>query len=471
MSAPDTRAASAKARRGTLGEAAGPEGTSDAWLPRPGDLVARKFRIERLLGRGGMGAVFVAQHELLQKRVALKLMVSDIAMHPEALPRFLNEARAAARVRGEHVAHVIDVGTLRRGVPYMVLEYLEGADLSCLLEAREKFPVDEAVDVVMQALEGLAQAHAIGVVHRDFKPSNLFVTRRADGSALVKVLDFGISKGGNADDNAREITRSNALLGTPPYASPEQLCDSKNVDVRTDVWSAGVVLFELLTGAVPFGGDSNAARIASTLEQAPAPLRSVLPGADPRLEAVLARCLAKDREDRFANVAELAEALVPFAPPAAEALVEQIRAALSLPAPAAVSVEGAPGGSCSEPRPRGARGGRAWRRWAVAGVVVVVVVAVGLRWGTGRQSDRAAVRAPGARTFVSGPPFARAEVARQDVAVDPSADEPPERPTAAPRASQEKRPPAPALAAPSSTTSVAKPAPGLDPAWVLGGRH
>jgi serine/threonine-protein kinase len=290
----------------------------DPTLPQPGDLVAGKFRIERLLGRGSMGAVFVAEHELLRRRVALKLMISDIAAHPEAVPRFLSEARAAARLQDEHVAQVIDAGTLEHGVPYMVLEYLEGADLARLLAARGAFPATEAVGYLLQALDGLARAHALGIVHRDLKPSNLFLTRRADGSPVVKVLDFGISKvDASTDMSNPDITGARAALGTPPYASPEQLCDSRGVDARADVWSAGVVLYELVTGALPFPGGAAAQQVAATLEPSPSPLRGKLTDVDPGLEAIVMRCLSRDRWQRFANVEELARALEPYGPPAA----------------------------------------------------------------------------------------------------------------------------------------------------------
>jgi serine/threonine protein kinase len=305
---------------------------ADLRLPEPGELVAQKFRIERLLGRGGMGAVFVAQHEILRQRVALKLILAEYALSPDALPRFLNEARALARIQGEHVARVIDIGTLERGIPYMVLEYLEGADLDRLLEARGTFQVEEAIDCVLQAVEALARAHAVGVVHRDFKPSNLFFTRRADGTSLIKVLDFGVSKtvGPSASD---PITESGVTLGTPPYASPEQLCDSKSVDGRADIWSVGVVLYELLTGSLPFEGESVAERIAATLEQSPTTLSARLPGVDPGLERAVMRCLARSRDDRFDHVADLADALLPFAGAKGPALVNPIYRALGLDLP------------------------------------------------------------------------------------------------------------------------------------------
>src|SRR5580700_5275083 len=159
----------------------------DSHLPAPGDVLAGKYRVERLIGRGGMGAVFAAQHMLLNQRVALKLLLGELADSPEASARFLNEARAAAQIQGEHVARVLDIGQLPTGAPFMVLEYLEGADLSAVLHQRGPLPVSDVADFALQALDALAQAHAAGIVHRDLKPANLFLTQRHDGASLVKV--------------------------------------------------------------------------------------------------------------------------------------------------------------------------------------------------------------------------------------------------------------------------------------------
>ncbi len=216
----------------------------DAGLPKPGDLIAGKFRIERMIGRGGMGAVFSAQHEMLGQRVAIKMLLASVASNREVVARFLNEARLAARIEGEHVARVTDVATLDDGRPYMVIEYLEGSDLGQVLEACGPLPVPEAVDYVLQALEALAQAHAQGMVHRDFKPSNLFLARRSDGTTLVKVLDFGIAKAARplALEENQSLTKSNSMLGSPQYMAPEQLRNAKNVDAQTDIWAVGLTL-------------------------------------------------------------------------------------------------------------------------------------------------------------------------------------------------------------------------------------
>ncbi len=305
----------------------------DTGLPKPGDLLGGKFRIEALIGRGGMGAVFSAQHEMLGQRVAIKMLLSAVASNREAVARFLNEARAAARIEGEHVARVMDVATLDDGRPYMVIEYLDGSDLSQHLEARGPLPVREAVDHILQALEALAQAHARGIVHRDFKPSNLFLARRLDGTTLVKVLDFGIAKATQPQtfQESASVTRSNAILGSPQYMSPEQLRNPRNVDARTDIWAVGLTLYELLTGSAPFSGRTFGELFAAILEETAPPIRAQRPDVDPELEAIIARCLCRDVNQRYPNVTELAQVLARHGSPRAAFSVERIVSVLPPP--------------------------------------------------------------------------------------------------------------------------------------------
>ena len=284
----------------------------DTSLPSPGDVLAGKYQIERLIGRGGMGAVFAAQHMLLNQRVALKLLLGELADSQEASARFMNEARAAAQIQGEHVARVLDIGQLPTGAPFMVLEYLEGSDLSAVLHQRGPLPVAEVADYALQALDALAQAHAAGIVHRDLKPANLFLTRRHDGETLVKVLDFGISKNLTAV-GAQGMTSTRAVLGSPEYMSPEQLRTPRGVDARTDIWSIGVILYELLTGRMPFTGDTLPELFLQILEKTPPPVRSIRPDIPPAFEAVIARCMTHDPNGRYANVRELAAELMFFA--------------------------------------------------------------------------------------------------------------------------------------------------------------
>jgi len=224
----------------------------------PGTLLAGKYRVERVLGQGGMGVVVAAQHIHLEERVAIKLMLAEAAFSAEAVARFVREARAAAQLESAHVAKVSDVGTLEDGRPYMVMEYLDGHDLANVLAANGPLPLQDAIDYLLQASEAIAEAHSIGIVHRDLKPANLFLTRRRDRTPQVKVLDFGISKvSGSArssSDNA--LTRTSTLMGTPLYMSPEQMTSVRDVDARSDIWALGIILFELLTGAPPFVGET-----------------------------------------------------------------------------------------------------------------------------------------------------------------------------------------------------------------------
>jgi len=288
---------------------------SGSLASRPGTVLAGKYRVERVLGQGGMGVVVAATHLQLEELVAVKFMRPQHVTSQESVERFLREARAASKLKNEHVTRVYDVGVLESGEPYMVMELLEGSDLSELLRARGGvMPVAEAAGFVIQTCEALASAHVAGIVHRDLKPQNLFVSRRPDGSALIKVLDFGISKMTTPGVGDGSLTATTAVFGSPHYMSPEQMRSSKDVDGRTDIWSLGVCLYELLTGRVPFEGDSVIEIGAKVLREPPPPpsgLRADLP---PGLEVVVLRCLEKRADARFGNVAELAAALQPFAP-------------------------------------------------------------------------------------------------------------------------------------------------------------
>ncbi|HEX3770978.1 MAG TPA: protein kinase [Polyangiaceae bacterium] len=287
-----------------------------------GQILAGKYRVERVLGRGGMGVVVAARHIELDDLVALKFLLPEALGSEEAVARFLREARASVRIKSEHVARVHDVGTLETGAPYIVMEYLEGSDLAALLRARGPRPVEEVVDFVTQACEAMAGAHVLGIVHRDLKPSNLMVVRRNDGSECVKVLDFGISK---VSGGGGRMTQSLAVLGSPSYMSPEQMMSTRDVDARTDIWSMGAILYELLTGELPFVGETLPALGMVIATQEPTPIRSYRSDVPPGVEAVIARCLAKRADQRFQNVGELAAALAPFAPPRALVSIERAR--------------------------------------------------------------------------------------------------------------------------------------------------
>jgi serine/threonine protein kinase len=280
---------------------------------REGDVLAGKYRVERLLGEGAMGVVVAAMHVHLGERVALKFLRPELAANTEVVARFLREAQSAVRIKGEHIARVSDVGTLDGGAPYMVMEYLTGSDLGALLEQRGPLDVALAVDCVIQACDALAEAHALGIVHRDLKPSNLFLTTRADGSALVKVLDFGVAKLLKSDPMSPPLTAMGAVIGSPVYMSPEQLLGKKTVDARSDVWQLGVILYELVSGVCPFDGKTMADIMVAIGVHPAKPLRQVRPDVPEGIEQVVARCLEKDPAKRMPDVAALAEGLLPFA--------------------------------------------------------------------------------------------------------------------------------------------------------------
>jgi serine/threonine-protein kinase len=291
-----------------------------------GDTLAGKYRVERVLGRGGMGYVVAARHITLDQQVAIKILMPELCENEDAVARFLREARASVRIQSEHIARVLDVGTLDDGAPYMVMEFLEGRDLAHELEDRHRLPISEAVDFILQACEALAEAHALGIVHRDLKPANLFRTRRADGSAFIKVLDFGISKAIVPDAKAVSLTSTQGLIGSPFYMSPEQVRKPKTVDTRSDIWSLGVIIHELLSGAPPFLSDTPLSILAAVVTD-PAPLvRAMRDDVPEGLQQVILKCLEKEPARRYADISELAYALKPYAPLAAAAAVARISA-------------------------------------------------------------------------------------------------------------------------------------------------
>ena len=291
-----------------------------------GDVVAGKYRIEQTLGAGGMGVVVCASHLHLRQRVAIKFLLASVVSGPESVARFLREAQAAARIQSEHVARVFDAATLDDGTPYMVMEFLEGRDLAAVLKQRGPLGVEEAVGYLLEACEGMAEAHAVGIIHRDVKPSNFFVCERGGGRTVLKVLDFGVSKmsGGTTTQPEVSLTSSSAFLGSPLYMSPEQMASARHVDHRTDIWSLGVTLFELVAGLAPFGGESVTEVVANVLQKPPASLRHVLPSLAPEFIEVVERSLAKDRDARYQSVAELAAAIAPFGPRLSALSVERI---------------------------------------------------------------------------------------------------------------------------------------------------
>lgn len=291
----------------------------------PGQILAGKYRIDRILGRGGMGVVVQATHLALDERVALKFLLPEALENAEAVRRFEREARAAVKIKSEHVARVIDVGTLETGSPYMVMEYLSGVDLAQYLERSGPLSISEAVDYVVQAMEAIAEAHALGIVHRDLKPANLFRIVRSDGTPSIKVLDFGISKVGTD----HSMTQTSSMMGSPYYMSPEQMVSSKTVDARTDIWSLGVILYELIAGKVPFDGDVIPEIVAKVLQSPMPPIASRV-DLPPGFERVLEKALAKERTDRYPDVAAFALALAPFVSADTRASVQRVSRVLGV---------------------------------------------------------------------------------------------------------------------------------------------
>jgi serine/threonine-protein kinase len=307
----------------------------------PGDLLAGKYRVEAILGVGGMGIVVAAKHEQIDRRVAIKFIRPEALGNREAAERFLREARAAARLKSEHTARVLDVGKLESGAPYMVMELLDGSDLAQVLRECGSVPIEQAVDWVVQACEAVAEAHSMGIVHRDIKPQNLFLARSEGQDARVKVLDFGVSKAiGAMSGTEGALTHTRAIIGSPLYMSPEQMRSSRGVDARSDVWALGVVLFELLTTHPPFESETLTELCLMIVSDPPRSLLELRPDAPTGLAQVILRCLRKDPAERFANAAELAAALKPYATPASPSSVRRPEGTLASPRAEAVAAEG-----------------------------------------------------------------------------------------------------------------------------------
>jgi eukaryotic-like serine/threonine-protein kinase len=302
-----------------------PTGGPDLGI-RVGDLVAAKYQVDRILGVGGMGVVVAARHLRLEELVAIKVLLPEALADADAVRRFEREARAAVKIKSEHVARILDVGTLDSGAPFIVMEYLEGEDLAERLARTGPFTVEDAVVLLLEACEAIAEAHALGIVHRDLKPANLFCVQGADGRSSIKVLDFGISKFTRAGgpNSGLGMTKTRAVMGSPYYMSPEQMESPRSVDARTDIWSLGIVLYQLLTAEVPFSGET-LPQVCVNVATRPAPsFRRMRPDVPNGLEAIALRCLEKDPSKRFPTVAALATALARFGPRQAQASLDRI---------------------------------------------------------------------------------------------------------------------------------------------------
>jgi serine/threonine protein kinase len=288
-----------------------------------GQVLDGKYRVDAILGHGGMGVVVASTHLGLDNRYAIKLLRKDVLWDQDVVARFVREAKAAGRLRSEYVAKVHDVHmpeSLETDLPYMVMEYLEGRDIGQLLEDRTTLAIPFATELALQAAEALAEAHSLGIVHRDIKPTNLFVTWRGDDRAVVKVLDFGISKSPLGTD--LKLTQTQSVLGTPAYMSPEQMRSAHMVDSRSDIWSLGCVLYEMIEGVRPFEADSFSEMCVKVAVDPPRPMVK----APPQLAAIIGRCLAKQPELRYSTMADFARELIGFAtsPHEAAQLVERM---------------------------------------------------------------------------------------------------------------------------------------------------
>jgi serine/threonine-protein kinase len=354
----------------------------------PGAVVADKYHIERIIGRGAMGVVVAARHVQLDQLVALKLVCARNASDPAIVQRFLREARAAARLRSQHVAKVLDVAMLPDGSPYIVMEYLEGADLREVLERGGPVTVGQACDYIVQACEAVAEAHALGIVHRDIKPDNLYLTSRLTGEGFVKVLDFGISKLMTAQQGT--LTQTSALVGSPLYMAPEQIRSARDADARSDVWALGVVLYELLTQQYPFEAESLPDLCMKVTRDPPRSILELRDDVPEGLVTIIERCLAKEQAARYANAAELATALAPFVPPESLPAIEAMRRVARATGDHTVSAS--LGTSVRSRR-------RHWVLGTAAGVALVAVIFA--LYGRGVRRYDALARVDGAVTSVN----------------------------------------------------------------------
>ncbi|MGC4065588.1 MAG: protein kinase [Polyangiaceae bacterium] len=283
----------------------------------PGSVIAGKYRVERVLGEGGMGIVLAARHLELRELVAVKIVSADVSRSPVLVERFRREARTLMRIRSEHVVRTHDIGRLDDGTPFLIMEYLEGEDLGRRIQAQGPLDLEQAVDFMMELCEALAHAHALSIVHRDLKPSNLFITQRPDGCEILKVIDFGIAKQSIFEETSAGLilTKTSQVIGSPRYMAPEQMLSARDVDVRADFWSVGVTLFELLSGHLPFTGRTLISLFEDVSTSEPPSLLRYRPELPEGIATIVHRCMQRDREARFPSVVELCAALQPFASP------------------------------------------------------------------------------------------------------------------------------------------------------------
>jgi tRNA A-37 threonylcarbamoyl transferase component Bud32 len=353
--------------------------------PYVGSVIDGRYRVETVLGEGGMGIVYRCSHTIIGKKLALKVLRADLARDGEVTERFLNEAKAASAIGNPHIIDISDFGQFPDGSTYFVMEYLTGRALNGIGADGQRMSMDRVLKIARQLGEGLAAAHASGIVHRDLKPDNIFLIQRGADKDFVKILDFGIAKVSTSEG---KLTRAGAVFGTPHYMSPEQAAGT-SVDARGDVYSLGIILYELVSGKVPFDADNFMGVLTQHMYKPPTLLAEVTPNAEllpPGLEAIVMKCLAKRPEQRYQSmdefVADVDKVLAGIQPTAAR----EAREALT-----------EPGSYYEDGTPSGTRGSKARWAWVGAGVVVALVA------GAAVLTRKPAAPSPSATSAVTAP--------------------------------------------------------------------